>query len=81
VLLFGRSARQAVEAPRIHDQWEPDVLFFEPALPAEVARTLEKKGQRTQVRPDIGKANAIVRTGLGLDAAADPRSGGAVAGY
>jgi gamma-glutamyltranspeptidase/glutathione hydrolase len=81
VLLFERNVRQAVEAPRIHHQWEPDILFHEPGLPAEVVRALEKKGQRTQMRPDVGKANAIMRTGSGLDAAADPRSGGASAGY
>jgi gamma-glutamyltranspeptidase / glutathione hydrolase len=81
VLLFGRSAHQAVEAPRIHHQWEPDVLFHEPGLPAEVVRALAQKGHRTQERTDIGKANAIRRTPKGLDAAADPRSGGAPAGH
>ena len=81
VLLFGRNAQEAIAVPRIHHQWEPDVLFHEPGVPAEVVRALAKKGHRTEARPDIGKANAIVRTPQGLDAAADPRSGGAPAGY
>jgi len=81
VLLFGRDARQAMEAPRIHHQWEPDILTYEPGLPADTVRALGEKGHRTQSRPDVGKANIILRSPAGLDVAADPRSGGAPAGY
>ncbi len=81
VVAFGLDARQAVAAPRIHDQWEPDVLSYEPGLPDEVVRALEGKGQQPKPRQDIGKANVIVRSRGGLDAAADPRSGGEPAGY
>ncbi len=81
VLFFGLDARQAVATPRIHDQWEPDILYYEPGLPAETLGALGDKGHRIQQRPDIGKANAIVRSRSGLDAAADPRSGGEPAGY
>ena len=81
VLAFGLDARRAVAAPRIHHQWEPDILYYEPELPSETVRALESRGQRPQPRLDIGKANAIVRSRAGLEAAADPRSGGAPAGY
>jgi gamma-glutamyltranspeptidase/glutathione hydrolase len=81
VLVFGLNAQQAIATPRIHHQWEPDFLFYEPGLPPDVVLALEKKGQKTMLRLDIGKANAIVRTPSGLDAAADPRSGGAAAGF
>ncbi|HEX7501032.1 MAG TPA: gamma-glutamyltransferase [Polyangia bacterium] len=81
VLVFGLDARRAVATPRIHHQWEPDILNYEPGLPAEAVKALENKGQRPTSRPDIGKANAIVRSRSGLDAAADPRSGGEAAGY
>jgi len=81
VLVFGLDARQAVTAPRIHHQWEPDILYYEPGISIEAARALENKGQRPKPRPDIGKANLIVRSRSGLDAAADPRSGGEPAGY
>ena len=30
VLLFGMNAQQANAAPRIHHQWYPDQLFFDP---------------------------------------------------
>ena len=81
VLVFGLSPGQAVVAPRIHHQWEPDILYYEPGLPGDVVRALEKRGHHPKPRPDIGKANAIGRTRSGLDAAADPRSGGEPAGY
>jgi gamma-glutamyltranspeptidase/glutathione hydrolase len=81
VLSFGRSAHEAIDAPRIHDQWEPDVLYYEPGLDAGVVRALGGRGHHTESRLDIGKANAIVRSRGGLDAAADPRSGGKPAGY
>jgi gamma-glutamyltranspeptidase / glutathione hydrolase len=81
VLLFGRSAADAVRQPRIHHQWEPDVLYYEPALAADAVRALERKGHHAQTRQDIAKANLIIRTKNGLDAAADPRSGGTPAGY
>jgi gamma-glutamyltranspeptidase / glutathione hydrolase len=81
VLAFGLSPQQAVMAPRIHHQWEPDILYYEPSLPSDVVRALKNKGQNPKSRQDIGKANAIGRTQNGLDAAADPRSGGGPAGY
>jgi gamma-glutamyltranspeptidase/glutathione hydrolase len=81
VLVFGLDAQQAVASPRIHHQWAPDVLLYEPGLPADTVHALESKGHHCQVAPDLGKANAIVRTRAGLDAAADPRSGGVPAGY
>jgi gamma-glutamyltranspeptidase/glutathione hydrolase len=80
VLYFGRSAREAIAAPRIHHQWEPDVLWVEPGVPAETLRALEQKGHHVQPRADIAKANLILRGPSGLDAAADPRAGGAPAG-
>lgn len=81
VLRFGRGAREAVAAPRIHHQWEPDVLWVEPGLPAETVRALAARGHRIEQRADVGKANLLLRTPTGLEAAADPRSGGAPAGH
>jgi gamma-glutamyltranspeptidase/glutathione hydrolase len=81
VLLFGFDAKRAVAAPRVHHQWEPDVLTYEKGLPAATVQALKSKGHPCKAAGDLGKANAIVRTRDGLDAAADPRSGGAPAGY
>jgi len=81
VMLFGSAPAEAVSRPRIHHQWEPDLLFYEPGLPEESLRALAAKGQRLEMRPDLGKANLIVRTTSRWEAAADPRAGGRPAGY
>jgi gamma-glutamyltranspeptidase/glutathione hydrolase len=81
VLVFGFDVGKAVSAPRVHHQWEPDRLSYEPGIPAEAVSALEKKGHACEVAPDLGKANAIARGADGLEAASDPRSGGAPAGY
>jgi gamma-glutamyltranspeptidase len=47
----------------------------------DVRQGLEKRGQKLRELPRIGVANAIVRTDRGLEAAAEPRSAGAPAGY
>jgi gamma-glutamyltranspeptidase/glutathione hydrolase len=80
VLVFGLSPGQALALPRIHHQWEPDVLEHETALPEAVLQSLERKGHRPRLHPGIGKANLILRSAGGLDAASDPRTGGRPAG-
>jgi len=61
----GMNVKQAVDAPRIHQQWLPDVVYLEPhALKPEVKRKLEKLGYmfRTGFGPEThwGAAEAIV---------------------
>jgi gamma-glutamyltranspeptidase/glutathione hydrolase len=80
-LLFGMDAQAAVEAPRVHHQWSPDVLRYEPGLPATVVGALRAKGHQVEARDKIGKVNVVIRSKAGLEAAGDPRSGGAPAGY
>jgi len=81
VLDFGLDVQAAVSSPRVHDQWMPEVLSIEPDIVVDVRQGLEKRGQKLRELPRIGVANAIVRTERGLEAAAEPRSAGAPAGY
>jgi gamma-glutamyltranspeptidase/glutathione hydrolase len=80
-LLFGMDAEAAEAAPRVHHQWSPDVLRYEPALPASVVEALRAKGHHLEARDKIGKVNLVVRTKARLESAGEPRSGGAPAGY
>jgi gamma-glutamyltranspeptidase/glutathione hydrolase len=80
-LLFGMDVKAAEAAPRVHHQWSPDVLRYEPALPASVVEALRAKGHHPEARDKIGKVNVVVRTKAGLEAAGEPRSGGGPAGY
>ena len=81
VVDFHLDPQAAVSSPRVHDQWMPEALMIEPDIVLDVRAGLEKRGQKLRELPRIGVANAIVRTDRGLEAAAEPRSAGAPAGY
>jgi gamma-glutamyltranspeptidase/glutathione hydrolase len=83
VLDFKMDAQAASAAPRIHHQWQPNLLFYENDIPADVIEALGKRGHQTRPRPPLSGSlvNVVVRTASGLEAAAEFRSGGAPAGY
>jgi gamma-glutamyltranspeptidase/glutathione hydrolase len=84
---------QSIAAARVHHQWRPDVLFYEPNLGTsyqrsegsqnqinEVTSQLEHLGHPLELLDPIAIAQGIERTQSGLLAATDPRTkGGAVA--
>jgi gamma-glutamyltranspeptidase/glutathione hydrolase len=74
-------AAAAQAAPRVHHQWSPDLLRYEPDLPVSVVDSLRAKGHHLETRDKIGKVNLVIRRKARLEAAAEPRSGGAPAGY
>jgi gamma-glutamyltranspeptidase/glutathione hydrolase len=74
-------AQAAVAAPRIHDQWFPDMVGVEPGIPGATTTALARGGQKIKPVPAIGKVNLLVRTDKGIDAAAEPRSPSGPAGY
>jgi gamma-glutamyltranspeptidase/glutathione hydrolase len=81
VVDFGLDAQAAIAAPRIHNQWFPDIVGVEPDIPRDVIEGLERRGQKTKVFPHIGSANLVVRTADGIEAGAEPRSPSSPAGY
>jgi gamma-glutamyltranspeptidase/glutathione hydrolase len=74
-------AQAAVVAPRVHDQWFPEMLGVEPAIPPATIKALAAGGQKIKPVPAIGKVNVLVRTDKGIDAASEPRSPSGPAGY
>ncbi len=72
----------AVDAPRFHHQWLPDVIEFEEAWTDDGAIVaLEALGHETGRRRDVGTVQ-LIRVWPGkLDAASDPRKGGRPAGF
>jgi gamma-glutamyltranspeptidase/glutathione hydrolase len=81
VLDWKLDAQAAVAAPRIHAQWTPDMVGVEADIPRDVTAGLEKRGHKLRVFPHIGTANVVVRTAVGLEAGAEPRSASQPAGY
>jgi gamma-glutamyltranspeptidase/glutathione hydrolase len=52
VLDFGMNVQEAIDAPRFHHQWLPDVIVYEPhGLSADTIATLEAQGHRVEERP------------------------------
>ncbi|MDX6710364.1 MAG: gamma-glutamyltranspeptidase / glutathione hydrolase, partial [Blastocatellia bacterium] len=81
----GMSIQQAIDAPRIHHQWLPDELTYEPfGLSADTQKALEAMGHKLASRPRyMGDAQGIMiedKTGVRLGAS-DPRNDGAAVGY
>jgi len=77
---FGMNAQDAVNAPQIHHQWMPDVLYLERGFPSDVTRALEARGHRLEYRSSLTDMNAIVRRDGWLEAGVDCRREGYAAG-
>lgn len=80
----GMSVEDAVASPRIHHQWQPDIVRYEPGAFVEGAlEDLENMGHN-QMRPGgygIGDANSIVlKDGL-MHGSSDPRNDGGASAY
>lgn len=71
------NVRESVGAPRIHHQWLPKTLNVEKGTPADVRAALEKRGHALQSDGYRSAVQAIVRRDGMLQAASDPRKGGA----
>ena len=57
---FGMDAQEAVSAPRIHNQWLPDILYTEPfALSADTQSLLSEMGYRIQQQHPWGAVELI----------------------
>jgi gamma-glutamyltranspeptidase/glutathione hydrolase len=85
VVDFDMNIQQAIDAPRIHHQWLPDEIVYEPfGMSADTFRALEERGHRINDRPRyMGDAQGIMieeKTGVRLGAS-DPRGSGEPVGY
>jgi gamma-glutamyltranspeptidase/glutathione hydrolase len=73
---------QAVSAPRLHHQWQPDEVYVEPGFAPEVLEALAKRGHNVVPTPSYSSTNSIEITPGGYIGAADRRTRGSLAaGY
>ncbi len=72
---------QAVNSPRMHHQWLPEVLMLEDGFSPDTIEILEDKGYQIYPSRTMGSVQAIVKEGDYFYGAADPRrpDSGAVA--
>jgi gamma-glutamyltranspeptidase/glutathione hydrolase len=80
---LGMDAQSAINAPRFHHQWLPDLILMEKIFSPEMEEQMKERGYLIKRRGHIGLVNAI-----GIDpqtgercGAADPRDDGSAVGY
>lgn len=81
LLDFDRSVGQAIDAPRVHHQWQPDRVFVEEDADARLAEALEALGWPVQQQGFGNAVQAVWRHPRGWQAASDPRKLGYPDGY
>lgn len=85
VVDFAMNAQQAVDAPRVHHQWLPDVVTVEPGyLTPQTQQTLQAMGHQIEERPAWGADEVILRdpgTGVLQGANDSRRPSGLAQGY
>ena len=84
VLDFGMNVQDAVDAPRVHHQWQPDKLSLERGISPDTVALLKSRGYDVDYAPGVVLAQvaAIVSDGGWLQGASDGRSAaGKAAGY
>jgi gamma-glutamyltranspeptidase / glutathione hydrolase len=86
VVDFDMNIQQAIDAPRIHHQWLPDELVYEPyGLSGDTQRALAGRGHKLIDKPRyLGDCEGIMieeKTGMRLGATDPRRSDGAAVGY
>jgi gamma-glutamyltranspeptidase/glutathione hydrolase len=94
VIDYDMNLQQAIDAPRIHNQWLPDEVAYEPyALSEDTLRILRSRGHILRIRRDAGwtdgdgymgvAAGVMIeeKTGVRLGATDPRRSDGLALGY
>ncbi|MBC7730322.1 MAG: gamma-glutamyltransferase [Bacteriovorax sp.] len=58
---YGMNVQEAVDAPRFHQQWQPDATYLEPfAISPDTRRILEAMGQKLEPARPVNHVAAIV---------------------
>jgi gamma-glutamyltranspeptidase/glutathione hydrolase len=81
VIDFGMNVADAVDAPRLHHQWMPDVLRLERGFSPDTVALLEARGYKVAYEDAQGEVAAIMASDGRLEGAADPRTEGTAKGY
>ncbi len=82
IIDFHLSPQAAIDLPRVHEQWKPDVLYVEDGFPPATTHALTTMGYDLRPNPLTARVQAIVSHDGVLEGGTDGRErGGKVAGY
>jgi gamma-glutamyltranspeptidase / glutathione hydrolase len=81
VIDFGMNVADAVDAPRLHHQWMPDVLRLERGFSPDTVALLKARGHTVEFENGQGEVAAILAQDGWLEGSADSRTEGTAKGY
>jgi gamma-glutamyltranspeptidase / glutathione hydrolase len=81
VVDFHMNVQEAVDRPRFHHQWMPDVLYVEDGISPDTARILSGMGHQVSPIEAVARVEAILNEGGWLQGATDKRGSGKAEGY
>ena len=82
IIDFRLSAFDAVNKPKFHHQWKPDIVFVEKDFPVETIKKLQTMGYKIVDRGSIGATEMIlIKKKKKIEAVADKRGNDSSAGY
>jgi gamma-glutamyltranspeptidase/glutathione hydrolase len=81
VLDFQMNPQDAVDLPRFHNQWKPDVLYLQKGFNPESEKALEKMGYKVQPTQSVARVEAIVVKDGMLEGGTESSGNGKVDGY
>jgi gamma-glutamyltranspeptidase/glutathione hydrolase len=80
VVDFGMSPSQAVSEPRVHHQWQPELLFVDEGLSPDTIALLAARGHTIKQIPFFSAVQLLSADAAGISGGSDPRKGGWPAG-
>ena len=85
IIDFRMSASDAVNKPKFHHQWLPDLIYVEKDFPEEIRQQLEKMGYTIKERGNIGRTELLqinyTKKGREITGIADKRGDDDARGY
>ena len=82
VTLHDMTIKEAIDAPRFHSQWMPDLIEYEKnSLSKKIIKQLKEMGHSLDLRGNIGEANGIMIDENGFWGGADKRGENTAVGY
>jgi gamma-glutamyltranspeptidase/glutathione hydrolase len=81
VIDFHMNPQDAVDLPRFHHQWKPDVLYMEKGFHLETVAALKKMGYEIKPIESVARVEAIVVKNGVLEGGTETRLDGKVAAY